>query len=81
MGYSNGNIVQALIFALVHVVLFYFITKASFFFLVFIFLFSGIAAYLIVFIKERYGNGSIIPGWIAHGSGNMVSYSVIAFLL
>ena len=81
IGYQKGNIIQALIFAIIHVLLFYLITQASVAFLVFIFFLSGMAGYLIVIIKEKYGNGSIIPGWIAHGSGNMVSYFLIAFVI
>ena len=81
LGFHFGNIFQAVIFALVHLVLFWAATTASYSFLIFIFFFSGTAAYLIGFIMERYGNGSIIPGWIAHGLGNMVSYYVVAFLI
>jgi CAAX protease family protein len=81
LGFQAGNIFQAVIFALVHLVLFWAITSASYFFLIFIFLISGTAAFLIGFVMERYGNGSIVPGWIAHGLGNMVSYFVVAFLI
>ncbi|WP_156138344.1 hypothetical protein [Sphingobacterium sp. T2] len=33
------------------------------------------------YIKEKKGNGSIIPGWVAHGLGNFVTYFTIAFVL
>jgi uncharacterized protein len=81
MGYLWGNIIQSLIFAIVHVLLFWALTKSDVKFLVFIFLLSGISGYVIGYIKEKYGRGSIIPGWIAHGLGNTVSYSIIAFVL
>lgn len=81
LGYQWGNLLQAVIFALVHLLLFLVILDSPAPFLIFIFLFSGLAGYMIVFIKEKYGNGSIIPGWIAHGLGNTISYFVIGFLL
>ena len=42
---------------------------------------SGAAGYIVGWIKEKRGNGSLVPGWIAHGLGNTVGYSLIAFVL
>lgn len=81
LGYKTGNLLQSLIFAAVHLLLFWVLTKASPVFLVFIFLLSGLAAYYIGYIKEKAGNSSIIPGWLAHGLGNTLSYFIIAFVL
>lgn len=81
LGYIKGNILQSLIFALLHVFLFYAFTKSGIPFLIFIFCFSGYAAFLIGYVNEKIGNGSIIPGWIAHGLGNTLSYLIIAFLI
>lgn len=81
LGMKTGNLLQALIFALVHVLLFWALTKAGIAFLVFIFALSGLGAWLAVFINDKIGNGSIIPGWIAHALGNSISYFVIAFML
>jgi len=80
-GFRTGNIIQSHIFGLVHIALFFALTQAGTFPLVFIFVFSTAAGWIIGFIKEKYAGGSIIPGWIAHGAGNMVSYFVIAFLI
>lgn len=81
LGYLWGNILQSFIFALVHLILFWALTKADLAFLLFIFVFSGVAGYVIGYIKEKVGNGSIIPGWIAHGIGNTLSYFIIAFVI
>ncbi len=80
-GFQMGNFLQSLGFALLHFVLFWLVMKAEWPFLVFTFLLSGVAAYAIGIINEKVGNGSILPGWIAHGLGNMVSYFLIAFVM
>ncbi|MEM7372245.1 MAG: CPBP family intramembrane glutamic endopeptidase [Bacteroidota bacterium] len=81
LGYQRGNLLQAFIFALVHVVLFVLLIGSSLRFSIFIFFLSGTAGYLVGYIKEKIGNGSIIPGWIAHGLGNTISYYLIGFVL
>jgi membrane protease YdiL (CAAX protease family) len=80
-GFKVGNTLQSAVFGLIHLLLFWSLTKASFSFLIFILLFSFLAAWLIGYIKEKHGNGSIIPGWIAHGIGNTISYYLIAFVV
>lgn len=80
-GYKTGNFSQSVIFGVIHLLLFYFIAKSGIAVTVFIFLFSSAAGYVIGFIKEKYANGSIIPGWIAHGLGNTISYFIIAFII
>ncbi|MEZ5428039.1 MAG: CPBP family intramembrane glutamic endopeptidase [Pyrinomonadaceae bacterium] len=79
LGFQTGNLVQAAIFASVHLLLFWALSKAGIGFLIFIFFFSGLAGYMVEYINEKVGNGSIIPGWIAHGLGNALSYSILAF--
>ncbi len=81
-GFATGNTLQAVLFGLVHLLLFYSLTATGRVFpLVFIFLFSTMAGWVIGYIKEKLARGSIIPGWIAHGLGNTVSYTLIAFVL
>jgi len=80
-GFAIGNFVQASIFGLIHVLLFSILAKTTIIPLIGIFVFSGFVGWAIGFIKERYANGSIVPGWIAHGLSNVVSYYVIAFVL
>jgi membrane protease YdiL (CAAX protease family) len=81
LGFQTGNLLQALLFALLHVLLFRVLAKSGAGFLVFIFLFSGIAGYIIEYINEKYGEGSIVPGWIAHALGNTLAYAVLAFII
>jgi membrane protease YdiL (CAAX protease family) len=78
--YKTGNIVQAIIFGLIHVALFS--TISSYVFLLgFIFGFTALGAYVSVYINEKLADGSIFPGWISHGLGNVLSYSIIGFLI
>jgi membrane protease YdiL (CAAX protease family) len=78
-GYWIGNLVQSLIFGLVHLALFWKLMNPSIFAVLFIFVLSTTAGWGIGFIKVKYANGSIVPGWIAHAIGNTVSYSIIVF--
>ena len=78
--FRTGNILQALIFGIIHTVLFLSITHNPLFLLV-IFIFPTIAAYFQTYLNEKYANGSIVPGWIAHGIANVVAYSFVLFVL
>ncbi|MBN2348103.1 MAG: CPBP family intramembrane metalloprotease [Bacteroidales bacterium] len=81
LGYTAGNLIQAIIFGLMHVGLLLLISEPNYPFLIFVFIFSGIAGYLLGYIKEKIGNGSIIPGWIAHGMANLISFYLVAFVM
>jgi membrane protease YdiL (CAAX protease family) len=78
--YQIGNIAQAIIFGGIHTLLFAFITQ-NIVFLTVIFIFPSLVAYFQVYLNEKLANGSIIPGWIAHGTANVISYSFIGFLI
>lgn len=75
-----GNTIHAIIFGAIHTLLFLSITD-NVFFLVIIFVIPSIGAYCKVYLNEKVASGSIIPGWIAHGAGNLIAYGVIAFML
>ncbi|CAN5505082.1 CPBP family glutamic-type intramembrane protease [soil metagenome] len=81
LGLRLGNFLQAVIFGAIHVVLFWALTDTTLVPLTFIFAFSSIAGWTIGYIKEKYANGSIVPGWVAHGLGNTISYFIIAFFI
>lgn len=81
LGFSTGNLIQALLFGIVHVVLFLAYTKADFFFLFIALLLPGSIGYLIGYINEKIGNGSIFPGWITHALGNIIANSVLVFFI
>lgn len=80
LGFQRGNILQAFIFGAIHVLLFL-VLKSNVIFLVFIFFLTSLGAYVAAYLNEKMANGSIIPGWIAHGLGNAISYAVVGFLL
>ena len=80
LGYQWGNVLQAAIFGAVHLLLFISL-GTGLPFLAFIFAFTALGAYVTVYLNEKKADGSIIPGWIAHGLANVVSYSVIGFLM
>jgi uncharacterized protein len=80
-GFKVGNVSQATIFGSVHLLLFGFLTKISFLPISMIFIFTTLAGWTIGYIKEKYANNSIVPGWVAHGLGNLISYTTIAFFI
>ncbi len=80
LGFQAGNILQAVIFGAIHTLLFLTISKNPLFLTV-IFLFPALGAYFKVYLNEKVADGSIVPGWIAHGVGNVLAYSVIGFLI
>ena len=81
LGFKAGNILQATIFGLVHLLLFWLLTQTTFIPLTFIFIFSSFAGWTIGYIKEKFANGSIVPSWVAHGLGNTLSCFIIAFII
>jgi membrane protease YdiL (CAAX protease family) len=79
-GLVVGNVTQAVLFGALHVGLFWIFTNSPLV-LGFVFLESVVGAALAGYLNECLAGGSIIPGWILHGMANVVSYSVIGFLL
>lgn len=80
LGMKWGNMIQAVLFGILHSIFFLSITDKVWFLLV-IFLIPTLGALGKAFINERYANGSIIPGWIAHATANILSYSTVVFVL
>ncbi len=80
LGFGTGNLLHAALFGIIHSLLFMTITD-NWLFITVIFVFPTAGAYLSVYINEKLANGSIIPGWIAHASANVLSYSFVAFYL
>ncbi len=78
LGFAYGNLMQAFIFGLLHGVLLFGLNIIAALIMVLV---SGIVAYLFGYLNERLGNGSIAPSWAAHSLGNIVSFSLIAFIL
>jgi len=79
-GFKKGNLFQAIIFGILHTLLFAIITT-NLIYLSLIFIFPTIAAYIFGYLNEKKADGSIIPSWIAHGFANVITYIVIGFLI
>jgi len=79
-GFRKGNLIQAIIFGILHTILFLIITK-NLIHLSLIFIFPTIAAYLFGYLNEKKANGSIIPSWISHGLANTITYLTIGFII
>lgn len=82
-GFTVGNLVQALLFGLLHLVLFLAFAAAGGTLAplhsLFLFLVPSFMGWALGYIKVRLGNGSIVPGWWAHGLSNCIAFAVIAF--
>ncbi|MEE2690883.1 MAG: CPBP family intramembrane glutamic endopeptidase [Pseudomonadota bacterium] len=81
-GFWAGNVVQALLFASIHLLLFA-VPGGP----VFSWGLAGpmlaiisVTAMVQLWVNERMANGSIAPGWLMHGVGNAVAYPALAFL-
>lgn len=80
LGYRNGNLIQAVLFGIVHTILFTMITSNPVF-LILIFLIPSLGAYVSVFLNEKVADGSILPGWISHGLANVLAYVIVGFVI
>lgn len=81
LGFRYGNIFQAFIFGSVHILLLKALIETTVLAFAYTFFISTFAGWVLGYIKVKYANGSIVPGWIAHGLGNTLSYFVIAFII
>jgi len=81
LGFQWGNLLQAALFGLIHLIMMFMLSRLNAFSLLYSFIVPGVAGYIIGYINEKTGKGSILPGWIAHGAGNMISYYLLAFVL
>ena len=78
LGFTWGNLLQALLFGSVHLLLFIG-QEFSFPLAIGIVLFTGLGGWTSGFLNERVGNGSILPSWWMHGATNAITYGVLAF--
>ena len=78
LGFTWGNLLQALLFGLVHLLLF---TGQEFSYPIAagVVLFTGLGGWASGYLNERLGNGSILPSWWMHGLTNAITYGVLAF--
>ena len=78
LGFTRGNLLQAFLFGLVHLLLFlgqeFSLTIAAG-----VVLFTGLGGWTSGYLNERLGNGSILPSWWMHAMTNAITYGVLAF--
>lgn len=80
-GFALGNVIQALIFWVMHLLLFRLITGDWISWIQFyIFLISFGMGLTAGFVNYRKGGDSIAPSWIVHGTVNFVGFLTLGFL-
>jgi membrane protease YdiL (CAAX protease family) len=80
-GFNQGNMMQAFIFGIIHVLLFLTFAKVGIGFLALALLVPMASGYYAGYLNEKQGKGSIFPGWAMHGAGNLLSYSLFVFFI
>ena len=75
--FKIGNIVQGLIFGLLHGILFFGIAGALG--AIVIITLTGISGWLSGWINEKQSGGSIISSWLLHGIGNIIASIAAVF--
>lgn len=76
-GFHIANLIQALLFGLLHGVMF--ISLAGSIRTILIIVLTGTIAWFMGFINEKYSDGSILPSWIIHTVSNLFSGLCSAF--
>lgn len=75
LGYSIANIIQSIIFGLLHGIMFF--SLVGTFKAMIIILFTGAVAFAMGYVNEKKANGSILPSWFIHALSNIFA-SIIA---
>jgi len=78
-GLLTGNIIQGILFGLIHGILF--INIAGLIKTIIIIIFTGLIGCFIGYVNEKKTNGSIIFSWIVHGIANLFSSIISLFSL
>lgn len=76
-GFIAGNIIQSLLFGLLHGIMF--ISLVGTLKAVLVIVFTGAIGWFIGYVNEQKANGSIIPSWMIHGIANLFSAVVSIF--
>lgn len=78
-GFPIGNVIQSLLFGLLHGAMFLALTGIPQ--AILIIMFTGGIAWCMGYVNERKADGSILPGWCIHAIANIFSGICSAFLL
>ena len=79
LGFNIANLIQALLFGLLHGATFFSIVGVIKSILIIVF--TGAIAWFMGYINEKNSNGSIIPSWIIHTISNLFSGICAAFAI
>lgn len=76
-GFAVGNLVQAALFGLAHllVLLIPGVTPGT---AILVVIAAGTVGWVLGWANARFADGSILPGWAAHGAGNLATFLVLA---
>lgn len=78
-GFSLGNVIQAIVFALLHLLLF--INYLPVLSLIAITVLSGINGWIMGWLNEQAAGGSVLPSWMLHSLANLLLALGTAFNL
>lgn len=78
-GFNIGNIVQSILFGLLHGAMFF--SLINFEKVVLIISFTGLIAWCMGYVNEKKADGSIMPSWIIHGIANTFSAIISMFCI
>jgi membrane protease YdiL (CAAX protease family) len=81
LGFVFGNIIQAFLFGVMHLVLFQIASSINLFQSVLIFSIPFLTSLFFGYINEKKSDGSIIPSWLMHGIGNVIASIITMFNL
>ena len=77
LGFARGNLIQASIFGLLHLVMMFpAVGLAIAMILAFV---TGFMGWVMGYVNEKLANGSILPSWIIHGFGNTLAAVLVMF--
>jgi membrane protease YdiL (CAAX protease family) len=78
IGFTAGNAIQAFLFGAVHLLLLL-VPSASTAAVTMLVAATGVSGWLSGWLNERRARGSILPGWAAHATANLIAYLAIAW--
>ena len=79
IGFRWANVIQALLFGLIHCIMFWSLTGKLTAFI--ILAFTALIAWAMGYINEKMADGSILPSWCIHAVSNLFSGICAAFML
>ncbi len=79
LGFGIGNAIQAALFGAAHLLLLL-APDVTTGFAIGMVVFTGLLGWVNGWLNEKYGGGSILPGWAAHAAANLCSYLSVVLL-